>query len=240
MPSSQGGSTAVRLREPGANHSADDEDNRDIDDRDEEEFTVQKCDDPPTNESPPPSREAPLSPDDDPEDPRRVAHELVALAHAVLAIAGREEVLAVWCPEQIRQSVRDSAADVAQAVGRLHGDIASGRHDAGLLAAGIGGPVGKPKRKMFRRVVEALSRLVVPSGRAVHSAVEALSGRRVTQVRSGLKSAAGWGKLALDSISSEIPGGHVIKEALEVVAVGADTLEALETMTISDDTTNAG
>jgi hypothetical protein len=45
-------------------------------------------------------------------------------------------------------------------------------------------------------------------------------------VRAWLKSAAGWGKLALDSISSAVPGGHLIKEALEVVLVGVDTLEA--------------
>jgi hypothetical protein len=162
------------------------------------------------------------------------------LAHAVLAIAGREEVLAVWCPTDSRQSVRDSAADVSQAVGQLHAEIATGRHDADLSAAGIGGPVGKPKRKMFRQVVEALSRLVVPAGRAVRRTVEPLSGQRATQVQSVLKSAAGWGKLVLDSISSEIPGGHVIKEALEVVAVGSDTLDTLKTLTVSDDSTNTG
>ena len=151
MPSSLGVSATVRPGATAATYSVGSEDERN-DDRDEGAFTVEDSDDKSTNEPTPPPNEAPPGPDDDPEDPRRVAHELVALAHAVLAIAGREEVLAVWCPEHVRQSVRDSAADVAQAVGRLHAEIATGRHDAGLLAAGIGGPVGRPKRKMFRRV----------------------------------------------------------------------------------------
>jgi hypothetical protein len=181
--------------------------------------------DPTPDEIPPPPRPSPDS-DDDPEDPRRVAHELVAQAHAVLALAGRDDVLPDWCPEDLQPAVRESAAELAQAVGRLHAEIASGEYDARLREAGIGGLAGKPKRKWFRRALERLSRLVGAADQAAQRAAQALRGQQATVVRAWLKSAAGWGKLALDSISSEVPGGHIIKEALELVIVGVDTLEA--------------
>lgn len=127
----------------------------------------------PNDDDPPPGEPSPDS-DEDPEEPRRVAHELVAQAHAVLAIAGREDILPHWCPEDVQQSVRDSAAEIAQAVGRLHSAIASGEYDDKLRAAGIGGPVGKPKRKMFRRAVESLSRLIGAADLAAQKASERL------------------------------------------------------------------
>lgn len=165
--------------------------------------------------------------DDDPEDPRRVAHELVGLAHAVLSIAGREDVLPHWCPDDLQPSVRESAAEVALAIGRMHAAIATGEHDTDLrAAAGIGGPVGRPKRKWFRRTVERLTRVVRAAGPAAERASEALRGQRAVAIRSWLKAGAGWGKLVIDSVASEIPGGDLIKEALETIVVGVDTMEA--------------
>jgi hypothetical protein len=178
--------------------------------------------------SPPvePSGSAP----DDGEDPRRVAHELVALAHAVLTLAGRADVLAEWCPENLRDSVREAGAALAVAVGEVHVEIASGRHDDGLRGAGIGGLVGRPKRKGFRHAVEALLRVVGVRARAAQDAGPTLRMERQTAVRAWLKSAANWGKLALGSISAEIPGGHVLAEALDATLAAIDTSEALETL----------
>jgi hypothetical protein len=185
---------------------------------------------PPLPPTGPPADVPPPAADDDPEDPRRVAHELVALAHAVLAIAGREDLLPDWCPEELRPAVRETEASLATAIGALHAEIASGEHDDALREAGIGGPLGRPKRKGFRRAVEGLRRLVGGVGRRVQDAGAALRGERPIAVRAWLKSAAGWGKLAVDSITSEIPGGQVLKEALEVILVGVDTLDAAATL----------
>jgi hypothetical protein len=185
---------------------------------------------PPLPPTGPPADVYPPAADDDPEDPRRVAHELVALAHAVLAIAGREDVLPAWCPEELRPAVRDTEASLATAIGALHAEIAGGEYDDALREAGIGGPLGRPKRKGFRRAVEGLRRLVGGVGRRMQDAGAALRGERPTAVRAWLKSAAGWGKLAVDSISSEIPGGQVLKEACEVILVGIDTLDATATL----------
>jgi hypothetical protein len=185
---------------------------------------------PPLPPTGPPAAVSPPAADDDPEDPRRVAHELVALAHAVLAIAGREDVLRDWCPEELQPAVRETEVSLATAIGALHAEIASGDHDEGLRDAGIGGTLGRPKRKGFRRAVEGLRRLVGGVGRGVQDAGAALRGERPMAVRAWLKSAAGWGKLAVDSITSEIPGGQVLKEALEVILVGVDTLDAAATL----------
>lgn len=164
-----------------------------------------------------------------------MAHELVGQAHAVLTIARREDVLPAWCPDELRQAVRNSAPEVDHATGRLHAAIATGQHDTNLRAAGIGGPAGRPKRKGFRRALEGLSRIVGAADQMGQNAAEALHGRPAKVTRAWLKSAAGWGKLAIDSIASEIPGGQLIKEALEVITVGVDTLEAEEITNSSDD-----
>ena len=68
------------------------------------------------SEGPPPGGQSPSSTDDG-DDPRRVAHELLAQAHAVLTIAVRDDVLREWCPPGLELVVAQTAAKVAVAVG---------------------------------------------------------------------------------------------------------------------------
>lgn len=167
---------------------------------------------------------------DDAEDPRRVAHELVGLAHAVLAIAGREDVLPHWCPEELRLSVRDSGAGLAAAIGELHAEIASGEYDVGLRAAGIGDTVGKPKRRGFRQAVEGLRRVTGRIGQGIRQVGADLRADRPKAIRAWLKNAAGWGKLVIDSVASEVPGGHVVKEGLDLIRTVIEGADAVATL----------
>ena len=152
---------------------------------------------------------------DDGDDPRRVAHELLGQAHAVLVIATRDEVLQYWCPEHLRGSFQDARGPLWIAVGDVQAEIGGGLHDARLQESGIGGPVSRHKRKGLR---EALKQLV-----------EALSTRNAKLIRAWLKPAAGLARTAVGSMIREIPGGEVIAEALDGVQFGVDTIEALET-----------
>jgi hypothetical protein len=153
---------------------------------------------------------------DDVDDPRRVAHELLGQAHAVLTIAARDEVLRQWCREELRPSVVDTAAKIAMAVGAAHAEIASGQHDQALIDAGIGGVLARPKRKGLRGALERL--------------VEVLRLQRTDQIRAWLKSGAGWAKLAVTSIAKSVPGVEVVAEALDVILAGIDTSEAMESI----------
>jgi hypothetical protein len=77
--------------------------------------------------------------------------------------------------------------------GQRMAGLAESRHDGcrpgaeGRAAAGIGGPVGRPKRKWFRRTVERLTRVVRAAGPAAEQASEALRGQRAIAIRSWLK-----------------------------------------------------
>src|SRR5215471_14810527 len=84
---------------------------------------------------------------DDGDDPRRVAHELLGQAHAVLVVATRDDVLGYWCPEDLQQSVKDGRIRLWVAVGDAQADVGSGVHDQALLENGIGGPVSRVKRR---------------------------------------------------------------------------------------------
>ena len=54
---------------------------------------------------------------DDGDDPRRVAHELLGQAHAVLVLATRDDVLQYWCPEDLRRSFQDARGPLWIVVG---------------------------------------------------------------------------------------------------------------------------
>jgi hypothetical protein len=151
---------------------------------------------------------------DDEDDPRRVAHELLGQAHAVLTIAVRKEVLPTWCPPELRPSVEETTAKIATAVGEGQAAIASGRHDEALIDAGIGGVLARPKRKGLRYALERL--------------IGELGHRRKDQSRKWLRSAAGWAKLAVTSIAKSVPGIEVVAEGLDVILSAIDTSEAVE------------
>lgn len=151
---------------------------------------------------------------DDGDDPRRVAHELLGQAHAVLVLATRDDVLQYWCPEDLRRSFQDARGPLWIVVGDLQVHIGSGRHDDALRQSGIGGQVSRHKRKGLGKALERL--------------VGALTTRNARLIRAWLKSAAGLARTAVGSMIREIPGGEVIAEALDGVLSGIDTTEALE------------
>jgi hypothetical protein len=165
---------------------------------------------PPT---PPGSPSVPSEPEDV-EDPRRVAHELLGQAHAVLTVAVRPDVMDAWCPPELRESVLATTAQVGGAIGQAHVTVGSGDHDVRLREAGIGDAAGRPKRLGLRQ--------------ALRNLVRAVTGRRQDAVLRWLKISAGWGKNALSSLATAIPGAELAAEALDLVITGIDTREALD------------
>lgn len=151
-------------------------------------------------------------PVDDGDDPRRVAHELLSQAHAVLVITMREDVLVYWCPENLRESFRDTRIPLSLKVGEIQVEIGSGRQDADLLVNGIGGAVSRHKRKGLRASLERL--------------IGVLRTNDGDGIRAWIRSAAGLARTAIGSLAREIPGGEFIAEALDGVLSGLDTWEA--------------
>jgi hypothetical protein len=160
----------------------------------------------------PQPRVEPTPPWEDADDPRRVAHELLGQAHAVLVLAHRDQALEAWCLPEVVESVRGAAPHLWLAVGNMQAAIADGTHDAGLAAAGLGGPLSRPKRKALRIAMERL--------------VKAIRSQRSERIRKWLKSGAGLARTAIGSMLKELPGGEVIAEALDGVLAGLDTVEA--------------
>ena len=149
---------------------------------------------------------------DDGDDPRRVAHELLGQAHAVLIIATRDEVLSYWCPEDLQQSFRDARIPLWLKVGDVQVDVGSGRHDEALLASGIGGTVSRHKRRGLRASLQRL--------------IEVLTTGNAEAIRGWMRTAGGLARTAVGSMIREIPGGEFIAEALDGVLSGLDALEA--------------
>jgi hypothetical protein len=165
-----------------------------------------------------------LGPDEgaeDGEDPRRAAHEMLGQAHAVLSIAADEDVLPLWCPVELRPSVRATQADLALAIGRLHAEIAGGGHDRTLRGNGIGGVPGKPKRISLRYVVKRLKGVVAGTG-------QRLRADRGLVVRPWLRAAAGTAKSVIGSIVEGTAYGHLLTEAFDLILNGLDTCDAID------------
>ena len=150
---------------------------------------------------------------DDGDHPRRVAHELLGQSHAVFLLALRPDVLTLWCPDELRPAVRQSAAAIVAAAGEAHIEIASGVHDDRLTDAGLGGPASRPKRLGLRLALQRL--------------IDVLNGDSATDVLPWLRSASGWAKNALESFPKLIPGAERFKEAIEIIISGIDTVEAM-------------
>jgi hypothetical protein len=164
-----------------------------------------------------------LGPDDgaeDGEDPRRVAHELLGQAHAVLSIAAVEDVLRLWCPADLRESVRATQSDLALVIGRLHAYIASGDHDPALRDSGIGDVPGKPKRLSLRYIVKRLRQAVTNTGKE-------LGANRSVTIRPWLRVAAGTAKSVVGSIVEGTAYGHLLTEAFDLILNGLDTSDAI-------------
>ena len=150
--------------------------------------------------------------EDDGDDPRRVAHEVLGQAHAVLVIALDDANLPHWCPPELIPDQRATRAALWDAVGKAQVLVSSGRHDVGIAGAGLGGPVSRPKRKLLRRALERLS--------------EAVAGGNGVRVRRWLRVAAGAAATVTGSLAEELPGGHLLSEALEGLLSGVETVEA--------------
>jgi hypothetical protein len=166
-----------------------------------------------------------LGPDagaEDGEDPRRVAHELLGQAHAVLAIAADERVLRVWCPAELRDAVRAAHADLAQVIGRAHAEVAGGEHDERLRGNGIGGVHGKAKRWSFRAGLRRLKQTVDTAG-------EWLQADRQTQARAWLRFTSGTAKSIVQSILEGTTVGHALVEGFDLIQNGLDLSDAIAT-----------
>lgn len=150
--------------------------------------------------------------EDDSDDPRRVAHELLGQAHAVLVVATRDDVLRYWCPEDLQQSVKDGRIRLWVAVGDAQAGVGSGVHDQALLDNGIGGLVSRVKRRGLRAALERL--------------MGALTTQDGNRIQAWIRSAAGLARTAVGSLVREIPGGEIIGEALDGIVSGLDTLDA--------------
>jgi hypothetical protein len=149
----------------------------------------------------------------DGDEPRRVAHELLGQSHAVFLLALRPDVLPLWCPPDLLPSVVQTSADIVAAVGEAQISVASGRYDDELMAAGLGGPASRPKRKGLRFALQRL--------------VDVLTGDAVADRLPWLRGATGWAKSAVESFPKLIPGAEKVKEALEIVLNGIDTIQAM-------------
>jgi hypothetical protein len=169
---------------------------------------------------------------EDSEDPRRVAHELLGQAHAVLAIAADERVLKVWCPAELRDTVRATHADLAQAIGRAHAEVAGGEHDSRLRVNGIGGAHGKAKRWSFRAGLRRLKGLVDSTG-------EWLGTDRQTQVGKWLRFTAGTAKSIVQSILEGTTVGHALVEGFDLIQNGLDLSDAIVASTGQQGATEA-
>jgi hypothetical protein len=147
-----------------------------------------------TSAAPPPQATVPDPQRDDGDDPRRVAHELVGQAHAVLVIAHRQDVLGYWCPPELRDVTPDAGAPLWLAVGDMQAAIGSGTHDEFLAGAGLAGALSRPKRKGLRGALERLAR--------------AVDRRRPASIRRWLKNAAGLARTAVGSMSERYRVGR--------------------------------
>lgn len=170
---------------------------------------------------PPPGPQSPSADasEDDGDDPRRVAHELIGQAHAVLVVAVGDSVLPIWCPVHLRQSFLDARAEWWEAVGTIQASIASGTHDERLRADGIGGAVSRHKRKGLRYAVQRLIAAVTP-GTGGGASVSSDASYRT---RNWMKTAASLARTAVGSLARELPGGEIIAEALDGVISAVDT-----------------
>ncbi|MGR6320722.1 hypothetical protein Q2K19_22185 [Micromonospora soli] len=95
------------------------------------------------------------------DDPRRVAHELVGQAHAVLVLAYRDAAIELWCVPELRESAVAATPYLWIAIGEMQAAIAEGGLDEGLLAGGIGGKVSRTKRGALRLALERLASALV-------------------------------------------------------------------------------
>jgi hypothetical protein len=158
---------------------------------------------------------APIPPgQDDGEERRRVAHELVGQAHAVLVVAHRnDQVLGFWSPAEVIEDVKGAAPPLWLAVGEMQAAIGSGDHDEFLTTAGLDGPSVRPKRRRLRQALERLAKVI--------------GGTNSELSRKWLKNAAGLARTAIGSMAREIPGGEVVAEALDGVIAGLDMVETI-------------
>jgi hypothetical protein len=151
--------------------------------------------------------------DGDADDPRRTAHELVAQAQALLNIASQDQLLRLWWPQGGVPDVGPTFPELALTAGLAHAEIASGRHDD-ALAAQFGGPLGRPKRHLLRRLLVRVQDFV----------------RQQTfgEAAKWIKIAGGVASSALGSMSF-IPGVGAIQEAIDLIRSGLETVEQLGT-----------
>ncbi|MFI7060708.1 hypothetical protein ACIBL3_06990 [Kribbella sp. NPDC050124] len=159
---------------------------------------------------------------DDSNEPRRIAHEILGQAHAVIYLAGTEEVLGIWCPAEVMQDFRHTLPTLYEAVGHAHAEVSSGALDQALRANGIGGAPGRYKRRVLRHALERLSAVR-------RDALNDPARTRSQRIRAWLRAAVSAAKTPIDSLVQEIPGGHIIKEGLDGILAGLDVVEAGDT-----------
>lgn len=151
-----------------------------------------------------------MASDENVDDVRRTAHELVSQAEALLNVVSHDDLLPLWWPRGL-PDVRPTFSELALKAGEAHAAIASGAYDEDL-GARVGGPLGRPKRQLLRRLLVQ-----------VH---ELLDGQATGDAAQWIKTACGVASSALGSMSF-IPGVGAIQEAHDLVRMGLDTVERL-------------
>jgi hypothetical protein len=146
--------------------------------------------------------------DGDADDPRRIAHELVAQAQALLHIASQDPVLPLWWPRGV-PDISPAFPELALKAGLAQAEIASGRYDD-ALAANVGNPQGFFKSLLPRRLLVKIQDLVRTGAPG--------------DVVKWLKTACGAISSVLGSMSF-IPGVELIKEGIDLIKTGLETVE---------------
>jgi len=146
----------------------------------------------------------------DGSDPRRTAHELVAQAQALLHIASEDSFLALWWPDGV-PDVRPTFPELGVKAGQAQAEIASGLYDD-RLADSVGNPLGRPKANLLRRLHVRVQNFV--------------RGEQFQQAAKFMKPACGIASSALGSMSF-IPGVGAIKEGIDLIASGLETVKGL-------------
>jgi hypothetical protein len=146
----------------------------------------------------------------DVSDPRRTAHELVAQAQALLHIASEDSFLDFWWPAGV-PDVRPTFPELGVKAGLVQAEIASGLYDD-RLADSVGNPLGRPKANLLRRLHVRIQNFV--------------RGEQFQQAAKFMKPACGIASSALGSMSF-IPGAGAIKEGIDIIASGLETVKGL-------------
>jgi len=142
---------------------------------------------------------------------------LVAQAQALFNIVSRDELLSRCWPDGA-PDVRPTFAELAVKAGGAHAEIASGMYD-NKLADVVGNSLGGPKVGLLRRHLVRIQ--------------DYIRGQAFDQAVKWIKPACGIASTALGSMSF-IPGVGAIKEGIDLIPSGLETVQLLPEKDMDD------